>query len=162
MFEPTQKRCCKPRVNFVEWKYLPLTYSLKSLLCGLKSTIISSSLVTCFPSPGTSPLEPMVPSHQSGFKFQTVALSLLCATSLVQLSFVQSVECFPSIVPRCIFRPLFTIPVAPMFTGVTKHFMFAPRREEVWGSRGLTPCIHILHTREVSGGPCAPGTSSVD
>jgi hypothetical protein len=36
----------------------------------------------------------------------------------------ESVECFPGIVSRYFFSPLVTIPVAPMITGMTKHFMF--------------------------------------
>jgi hypothetical protein len=34
------------------------------------------------------------------------------------------IECFPGIVSRYYLSPLVTIPVAPMITGVTKHFMF--------------------------------------
>jgi hypothetical protein len=36
----------------------------------------------------------------------------------------ESTECFPGIVSRYFFSPLVTIPVAPMITGMTKHFMF--------------------------------------
>jgi len=35
-------------------------------------------------SPGTSLLEPVLTPHHSGFKFQTIALSVLCVTFAVQ------------------------------------------------------------------------------
>jgi len=35
----------------------------------------------------------------------------------------ESIECFPGIVYR-FFGPLVTIPVAPIVTGMTKHFIF--------------------------------------
>jgi hypothetical protein len=38
--------------------------------------------------------------------------------------FRESIECFPVTVYRFFFSPLVTIPVAPMITGMTKHFMF--------------------------------------
>jgi hypothetical protein len=79
----------------------------------------SSSLITGFLSPGASPLEPMVHPHHSGFKFQTVALCLLCAMSLVQLfSCGTSVECFPGLVYRYFSSPL----VTPMITGMTNFY----------------------------------------
>jgi hypothetical protein len=51
--------------------------------------------------------------------FQTVALSLLCAMSLVQLLCTESVECFPAIVSKYAFSPLVTVSLAPVITGIT-------------------------------------------
>jgi hypothetical protein len=65
-------------------------------------------------------------SHYSGFEFQIVALSVLCALSLVQLFWFcrESIECVPGIVSGYFVSPLVTIPVVPMITGMTKHFVF--------------------------------------
>jgi hypothetical protein len=35
----------------------------------------------------------------------------------------ESIECFPGIVSGYFYSPFVTIPVAPMITGMTKHFM---------------------------------------
>jgi hypothetical protein len=40
------------------------------------------------------------------------------------LEISQSIECFPGIVSRYFCKLLLTIPVAPMITGMTKHFIF--------------------------------------
>jgi hypothetical protein len=36
----------------------------------------------------------------------------------------ESIECCPGIVSRYFCKLLLTIPVAPMITGMTKHYMF--------------------------------------
>jgi hypothetical protein len=51
------------------------------------------------------------PHHYSSFKFHIVALSLLCAMSLIQLFFREYIECFTGFVYKC-FNRLVTIPVA--------------------------------------------------
>jgi hypothetical protein len=67
-------------------------------------------------------------SHRSGFRFQNVVLSLLYVMFPVQLFFCrESMECLPGIVSRYFFSPLVTIPVVPMTTGMTKHFIFHVR-----------------------------------
>jgi hypothetical protein len=56
--------------------------------------------------------------------FQAVALSLLCAMSLVQLLFVENIlDAFVVLLPDN-FYPLVTVTVAPMTTGATKLFIF--------------------------------------
>jgi hypothetical protein len=83
--------------------------------------IIIIIIITGFLSSGTFPLEPVVhPPPHSGFKFYIVALSLLCAVSLVLLLFVESLlDDF-----LVFFIPLVTISVTPVTTGIKKHFIF--------------------------------------
>jgi hypothetical protein len=62
--------------------------------------------------------------NYKGFKFQIVALPVLCAAFLVQLFFAQKLlNAFLVLFPD-IFSPFVTIPVAPMTTGMMKHFIF--------------------------------------
>jgi len=63
-------------------------------------------------------------SHHSGFKIQIVALFSLCASSLVQLRFVQNpLNAFVVFFPDISCSPSVTIQVAPMINGMT-NFIF--------------------------------------
>jgi hypothetical protein len=72
-------------VSLIEERFLTYGQTARS------SSLPSSSLIIGFLSPGAYPLEPTVhPLPHSGFKFQTVALSLLRVMSLIQLHFVEN------------------------------------------------------------------------
>jgi hypothetical protein len=68
--------------------------------------------------------------HPSGFKSQSVALPLWCVMFLVRLFFFFFVENLLNVVLvlfQIFVKLLLTIPVAPMTTVMTKHFMFHMR-----------------------------------
>jgi len=74
-----------------------------------------------FPPPGTSPLERFVHHTTQTSSF---ILYLLCAVSIAQLFLVEKLlNAFLALFPG-IFSPLVTVPVVPLFTGMTKHFIF--------------------------------------
>jgi hypothetical protein len=49
---------------------------------------------------------------------------IMCDVPSTAVFCTESIEFFPYIVFRYFFSPLVTIPVAPMITGMTKHFIF--------------------------------------
>lgn len=63
-------------------------------------------------------------THHPRFIFQTVSPSCtMCDAPSKPLFCTESIECFPGIL-SWFFSPLLTIPVAPIITGMTKHFAF--------------------------------------
>ena len=60
--------------------------------------------------------------HRSGFKFHTAVLSVLCV--MFQVFCSESFEYFPGISSKFFLKLLFTIPVAPIITGIIVHFRF--------------------------------------
>jgi hypothetical protein len=86
-----------------------------SLLC---------SLVTGFLFPGTSPLEPLVNLTTQRLQVSDCKTFLMmCDVPSMAFFGKQSIECCPGIVSR-FCNLLLTVPMAPMITGMTKHFMF--------------------------------------
>jgi len=73
-----------------------------------------------FLSPGTSFHEPVV--HHTTSDCSTFII--MCDVRSTAAFCRESIECFPGIVYRYLFSPFVTIPVAPMFTGLMKHFIF--------------------------------------
>jgi hypothetical protein len=49
---------------------------------------------------------------------------MMCDVPSMAVFCTESIECCPGIVSRYFCKLLLTIPVAPMITGMTKHFMF--------------------------------------
>jgi hypothetical protein len=62
--------------------------------------------------------------HHSSFKSQLVELSSWCVMFLVWQFFVGNLLALSWYFSRYFCKLLLTIPVAPMITGMTKHFMF--------------------------------------
>jgi hypothetical protein len=74
--------------------------------------------------PGTSALEPVVnPTTQASVSACSTFL-MMCDVPSMAVFCKESTEYCPGIVSRYFCKLLLTIPVAPMITGMTKHFMF--------------------------------------
>jgi hypothetical protein len=99
------------------------SYRAVALIIIIIIIIISCHRFSFFP--GTSSLEPVVnPTTQaSSLSLQYFPL-MMCEFPSMVVFCRESIESCPGIVSRHFCKFLLTIPVALMFTGMTKHFMF--------------------------------------
>jgi hypothetical protein len=64
----------------------------------------------------------VIPSVQA-WKFRLQSSRIACDVPRIVFFYKESMDCFPSMVSKFFFKLLFTIPEAPIITGIITHFI---------------------------------------